>query len=142
MLSGDMPSCPIPSCFMEQQTPDHSELSGQGTETRDVRCRSCQQVQHSCKHVDAKHMLQWHNASLEAWKPRGLECTALSSWAQSLDGLTRACPVVVIRVMPPSRQQAFLFHFSFSFSFFPVAWGAGLVSLQPYHTADHLAPTE
>ena len=31
----------------------------------------------------------------------GLEPSALGPWAQRQDGLTRACPVVVILVLPP-----------------------------------------
>ena len=46
-----------------------------------------------------------------------VEYTALSPWAQSQDGLTRACPVVVMHVVPPLRRHAFLFHFIFSFTF-------------------------
>ena len=41
--------------------------------------------------------------------PGGLEPSALGPWTQGQDGLTRACPVVVILVVPPLRRQAFLF---------------------------------
>ena len=47
--------------------------------------------------------------------PRDLEFSALGPWAQGQDGLTRACPVVVILVMPPSHRQAFLFYFHFQY---------------------------
>ena len=38
-------------------------------------------------------------------------CSGPMAMAQGQDGLTRACPVVVILVVPPLRQQAFPFPF-------------------------------
>ena len=49
-------------------------------------------------------------------RPGGLEPSGLGSWAQRQEGLIRACPVVVILVVPPLRRQVFLFLCSFSFS--------------------------
>ena len=47
---------------------------------------------------------------------QALESSALGPWAQGQDGLTRACPVVVILVVPPLCRQAFFFHFHFHIS--------------------------
>ena len=66
--------------------------------------------------IDMRRLMRMHAAksttiTLFQQCPGGLEHSALGQWAQRKDGLMRACPVVVILVVPPLRRQAFLVHF-------------------------------